>query len=172
MFVPFLFELRKRKVKVGLQEATALARALTAGLHDSSLDGFYHVARALCVHTETDLDAFDEAFLSTFRGIEKHSRDLVKELEEWLRDPTLRKELSADELAMLEQLSPEELRRLFEERLKEQKERHDGGNRWIGTGGTSPFGIHGAHPTGMRVGPKGGGRSAMAIADARMYRPY
>jgi uncharacterized protein with von Willebrand factor type A (vWA) domain len=172
MFVPFLFELRKRKVKVGLQEATALARALSAGLHDSSLDGFYHVARALCVHTETDLDAFDEAFLACFRGIESKSLDLVKELEQWLSDPKMRKDLSPEELAMLEHLSPEELRRLFEERLREQKERHDGGNRWIGTGGTSPFGAHGAHPTGVRVGPKGGGRSAMAIADARVYRPY
>ena len=73
---------------------------------------------------------------------------------------------------MLQHLDLEELRRLFEERLREQKERHDGGNRWIGTGGTSPFGAHGAHPTGVRVGPKGGGRSAMAVADARVYRPY
>jgi uncharacterized protein with von Willebrand factor type A (vWA) domain len=80
MFVPFLYELRRRKVKVGLQEATALARALSMGLHDSSLDGFYHVARALCVHSETDLDAFDEAFLFHFKGIETKSLDLVKEL--------------------------------------------------------------------------------------------
>ncbi len=172
MFVPFLFELRKRKVKVGLQEATALARALSMGLHDSSLDGFYHVARALCVHTETDLDAFDEAFLFAFKGVEGRSLDLVKELDEWLRDPKMRKELSPDELAMLQHLSLEELRRMFEERMKEQKERHDGGNRWIGTGGTSAFGAHGAHPTGLRVGPQGGGRSAMAVADARVYRPY
>jgi uncharacterized protein len=172
MFVPFLYELRKRKIKVGLQEATALASALTKGLHDSSLDGFYHVARALCVHTEADLDAFDEAYLACFRGIESKSLELVKELEEWLRDPKLRKDLSPEELAMLAHLSPEELRRLFEERLREQKERHDGGNRWIGTGGTSPFGAHGMHPTGLRVGSQGGGRSAMAVADARMYRPY
>jgi uncharacterized protein with von Willebrand factor type A (vWA) domain len=172
VFVPFLFELRKRKVKVGLQEAMALARALGMNLHDTSLDGFYHVARALCVHTEADLDAFDEAFLSCFRGVEAKSLDLVKELEEWLSDPRARKELSPEELAMLQHLDLEELRRLFEERLREQKERHDGGNRWIGTGGTSPFGAHGAHPTGVRVGPKGGGRSAMAVADARVYRPY
>ncbi len=172
MFVPFLFELRKRKVKVGLQEAMALARALGMNLHDTSLDGFYHVARALCVHREADLDAFDEAFLSCFRGVEAKSLDLVKELEEWLSDPRARKELSPEELAMLQHLDLEELRRLFEERLREQKERHDGGNRWIGTGGTSPFGAHGAHPTGVRVGPKGGGRSAMAVADARVYRPY
>jgi uncharacterized protein with von Willebrand factor type A (vWA) domain len=172
VFVPFLFELRKRKVKVGLQEATALARALTMGLHDSSLDGFYHVARSLCVHTEADLDAFDEAYLACFRGIESKSLDLAKELEEWLRDPKMRKELTEDELAMLQHLDPEQLRKLFEERMKEQKERHDGGNRWIGTGGSSPFGANGTHPTGMRVGPQGGGRSAMAIADARVFKPY
>ena len=172
MFVPFLFELRKRKVRVGLQEAMALARALGMGLHDSSLDGFYHVARALCVHTEADLDAFDEAFLSCFKGIEGKSLELVQELEQWLSDPKMRKELSAEELAMLQQLDLEELRRLFEERMREQKERHDGGNRWIGTGGSSPFGANGTHPTGVRVGPKGGGRSAMAVADARVYRPY
>jgi uncharacterized protein with von Willebrand factor type A (vWA) domain len=152
MFVPFLFELRKRKVKVGLQEAMALARVLKLGLHDSSLDGFYHVARSLCVHTEGDLDAFDEAYLHCFRGVEGKSAALAKELEEWLRDPKMRKSLSPEELAMLEHLDPEALRRLFEERLREQKERHDGGNRWIGTGGTSPFGANGAHPTGVRVG--------------------
>ena len=172
MFVTFLFELRRRKVKVGLQEAMALARSLAMGLHDSSLDGFYHVARALCVHTESDLDAFDEAFLTCFRGVEGKSLELVKELEEWLRDPKQRKQLSPEELAMLEHLDLDELRRLFEDRLREQKERHDGGNRWIGTGGTSAFGANGAHPTGVRVGPQGGGRSAMAVADARVYRPY
>jgi uncharacterized protein with von Willebrand factor type A (vWA) domain len=172
MFVPFLFELRRRAVKVGLQEATALARALAIGLHDSSLDGFYHVARALCVHTEADLDAFDEAFLVCFRGAQAASLDLAKELDDWLRDPRARKQLTAEELAMLESLDLGELRRLFEERMREQKGRHDEGNRWIGTGGTSPFGAHGAHPTGVRVGPHGGGRSAMAVADARLYRPY
>jgi len=172
MFVPFLFELRNRKVKVGLQEAMALTRALGMGLHDSSLDGFYHVARALCVHDEANLDAFDQAFLACFRGVESKSLDLVKELDEWLRDPKMRKDLSPEELAMLQHLGLDELLRLFEERLREQKERHDGGNRWIGTGGTSPFGANGNHPTGLRVGPMGGGRSAMGIADARAYRAY
>jgi uncharacterized protein with von Willebrand factor type A (vWA) domain len=172
LFLPFLFELRKRKVRVGLQEAMALSRALAMGLHDSSLDGFYRVARALCVHSEADLDAFDEAFSAYFRGAESRSFDLARDLEEWLRDPRARKELTDEELAMLEQLDLGELRQLFEERMREQKERHDGGNRWIGTGGTSPFGAHGAHPTGVRVGTHGGGRSAMAVADARSYRPY
>jgi uncharacterized protein len=172
VFVPFLFELRARKVKVGAQEAMALAKALMMGLHDSSLDGFYHVARALCVHREGDLDAFDQAFSSHFKGVELASIALLDELKDWLSDPTNRRELTDEERALLQALDSEELRRLFEERMKEQKERHDGGNRWIGTGGTSPFGAHGAHPSGIRVGAKGGGRSAMGIADARRYKPY
>jgi hypothetical protein len=172
MFVPFLYELRTQKLKVGAQEAMAMARALSVGLHDSSLDGFYHVARALCVHRESDLDAFDQAYARHFKGIETVSMDLLDELEQWLKDPKNKKELSEEEIAALNSVDMQELRRLFEERMREQKERHDGGNRWIGTGGTSPFGAGGTHPSGVRVGAAGGGRSAMAIADARRYRPY
>lgn len=171
-FVPFLYELRARKVKVGAQEAVSLAKALALGLHDSSLDGFYHVARAILVHRESDLDAFDEAFLAHFKGITAGSLELLSELEEWLKDPRNRKELTAEQLAALETIDMEELRRMFEERMKEQQKRHDGGNRWIGTGGTSPFGAQGANPSGLRVGSSAGGRSAMGIADARRYRPY
>ncbi|HRG99096.1 MAG TPA: VWA domain-containing protein [Polyangiaceae bacterium] len=171
-FVPFLYELRARKVKVGPQEAVSLAKALIHGLHESSLDGFYHVARAICVHRETDLDAFDEAFLAHFKGISAASTALLKELEDWLSDPLLRKQLTPEELAAIESLDMEELRKQFEERMREQRERHDGGNRWVGTGGTSPFGAHGAHPSGLRVGPSGGGRSAMGVADARRFRGY
>jgi uncharacterized protein with von Willebrand factor type A (vWA) domain len=171
-FVPFLYELRARKVKVGPQEATSLARALVAGIHESSLDGFYHVARALCVHREADLDAFDQAFSSHFKGIESASMNVLDELEEWLRDPRINRELSDDERAAMQSLDMEELRRMFEQRLREQHERHEGGNHWIGTGGRSPFGAGGAHPSGVRVGPMGGGRSAMAVADARAYKPY
>ncbi|MDB4940886.1 MAG: Thioredoxin reductase [Labilithrix sp.] len=171
-FVPFLYELRARKMKVGAQEAVALAKALGMGLHDSSLDGFYHLARAICVHRESDLDKFDEAFLSHFKGITSLSLDLVSELEEWLNDPATKKELSPEELAAMQSLDMEALKKLFEERMKEQKGRHEGGNRWIGTGGSSPFGANGQHPSGLRVGNQGGGRSAMGIADARKYRPY
>jgi uncharacterized protein with von Willebrand factor type A (vWA) domain len=172
MIVPFVYELRARKVRVGPQEVMAMARALALGLHESSLDGFYHVARALCVHREGDLDAFDQAFLSHFRGIETKSVELLDELEEWLKEAREKRELTPEELAMMQSLDMEELRKLFEERLREQKERHDGGNRWIGTGGTSPFGAGGTHPSGLRVGAQGGGRSAMGIADARRYKPY
>ena len=171
-YVPFLYELRNRKVKVGAQEAIALAKALSLGLHDSSLDGFYHVARAICVHRESDLDKFDEAFLAHFRGISSASLEMVQELDEWLKDPANRKDLSPEELAKLESLDMEALKKLFEERMEEQKKRHQGGNRMIGTGGTSPFGQNGQNPNGLRVGAKGGGRSAMGIADARAYRGY
>ncbi len=172
MFVPFLYALRAKKVNVGAQEATALARALVAGLHESSLDGFYHLARAICVHRESDLDRFDEAFVAHFRGVETTSLALLEELETWLADAKARRELDPRELLALEALDMAELKRRFEERLREQKERHDGGSKWIGTGGTSPFGALGRHPTGLRVGPMAGGKSAMGVADARRYRGY
>jgi uncharacterized protein with von Willebrand factor type A (vWA) domain len=171
-FVPFLYELRAKKLKVGAQEALSLARALALGLHDSSLDGFYHLARAICVHRESDLDKFDEAFLSHFKGITVASMELVDQLEEWLKDPATRKELSESEIAALQALDMEALKKLFEERMKEQRGRHQGGSHWIGSGGTSPFGQNGVNPNGLRVGAMGGGKSAMGIADARKYRPY
>ncbi len=172
MFVDFLFALRRRKIPVGAQEAVALARALMLGLHDSSLDGFYHVARSLLLHSEAHLDDFDVAFAEHFRGIYADAKKIADEMLEWLRDPKPMRELSAEERAMLESLDLDELRRQFEERLREQKERHDGGNRWIGTGGTSPFGRGGFNPAGMSVGGSSGGKSAIQSADARRYRPY
>ena len=173
MFIPFLYELRARGVPVGTQEAVTLAGALHAGLHDSSLDGFYHVARATLIHTEQHLDAFDEAFLKIFRGVEVEGAKLKEELLEWLEHAKeRRRELTDEERAMLEQFDLDELRKLFEERMREQTERHDGGNKWIGTGGASPFGHSGEARPGIRVGGKGGNRSAVQVADARLYRPY
>lgn len=172
ILVPFLFELRARKLKVGSTELLSLARALALGLHGDSLDGFYYLARALMVHREADLDAFDQAFSAFFRGVDLTTVDLVRDLEDWLRDPARLRYLSEDQKRLLQSLDMDELRRLFEERLREQKERHQGGSRWIGTGGTSPFGAFGYHPSGIRVGPQGGGRSALGVADARKYRDY
>jgi uncharacterized protein with von Willebrand factor type A (vWA) domain len=172
VLVPFLLELRKLQLRVGPTELNALASALEAGLHESSLTGFYYVARSLLVHTESDLDLFDQAFAAHFRGIEQASLQLTEELEQWLRDPRSLDSLTDEQRALLESLDLDELRRMFEERLREQNERHDGGSHWIGTGGTSPFGAGGYHPTGIRVGPQGGGRSAVGVADARRFRPY
>jgi uncharacterized protein with von Willebrand factor type A (vWA) domain len=173
MFIKFLYELRRRKVPVGTTEAVALARALSMGLHDSSVDGFYHVARALLIHSESHLDAFDEAFLVVFRGLEPKAIELQQSLLDWLADAIGRMpELSPEERALAEQLDLDELRKMFEERLREQKERHDGGNRWIGTGGTSPFGHSGAARAGIRVGGSGKNRSAVQVAGERQYRGY
>lgn len=173
MFVPFLYELRQRGVSVGTQEAVNLARALEAGLHESSLEGFYDVARALLVHREADLDDFDQAFLKHFKGIEVEAKQLKDELLEWLKDAKERtRELTEEERALLEKYDFEELKKLFEERMNEQDDRHDRGNRWIGTGGTSPFGHGGAKREGIRVGGSGGNRSAIQVANARRYRNY
>lgn len=173
MFIPFIYRLRQHGVPVGTQEALALAKAMAMGLHDSSLDGFYYTARALLVHAEGHLDAFDQAFLAEFRGIEGKHIQLKEELMEWLKDAKLRfEDLSQEEKELVEALDLEELKRLFEERMQEQKERHDRGNRWVGTAGTSPFGREGQQGEGIRVGGAGGGRSAVKTADARKYRPY
>ncbi|HEY1417772.1 MAG TPA: VWA containing CoxE family protein, partial [Myxococcaceae bacterium] len=176
MFVEFLYQLRRHKVPVGAQEALALARALEAGLHDSSLEGFYDVARALCVHTEAHLDAFDQAFLAHFKGIEAKGAALAEELLQWLRDAARKppRERTPEEAAALDALDAATLQALFEQRMREQRERHDGGNRWIGTRGTSPFGNAGKAnaPEGFRIEGEGGGRSALKTADARLYRGY
>jgi len=175
MFLDFLYELRKRKVPVGTHEAVALAHALEAGLHDSSLDGFYHVARALLVHSEAHLDAFDQAFLSHFHHVETAGIQLTQELLDWLKEARRRRaDLTPEEAELLEKLDLEQLEKLYEERLREQKERHDGGNKWIGTGGTSPFGNSGlAARDGFRVGGQGGKKSgALRSAEARLYRGY
>src|SRR5262245_31591514 len=120
MFIPFVYELRARKVPVGAQEAVALAKALAAGLHERPLDGFYHVARALLVHSEAHLDAFDEAFLAHFKGIEGKAIELRDELLEWLRNAAERPDqLTKEELELLESLDVEQLKRLFEETMNE-----------------------------------------------------
>src|SRR3954463_7159958 len=141
MFLNFLYRLRKHEVPVGAQEAIALGEALKAGLHENSLDGFYYTARAVLVHREGHLDAFDQAFLAEFKGVEGEHVRLKEELLEWLKDAKVRlSELTPEERALVESLDIEQLKKLFEERMNEQKERHDRGNKWVGTAGTSPFG--------------------------------
>jgi uncharacterized protein len=171
MFVDFFYELRSRKVPVATQDWMTLMRALELGLHDASLDGFYQLARAVCVKDLAHYDAFDAAFLSVFKGIERESLLLTDELMSWLTDPRLRELLSEEEQQLLQRMSLEEVRDLFRKRLAEQRERHDGGSRWIGTGGTSPFGQGGRHPTGLRLGA-GGGKSALQVAAERRFREY
>ncbi len=172
MFIDFLYDLRARKVPLGAQEAVSLAKALSMGLHDSSLDGFYWVARSLMVHDEKHLDDFDVAFAAHFRGVHVEAKKIAEELLDWLRDPVRMRELSDEERETLKKLDLEEVLQTLEERLREQRERHDRGNRWVGTGGTSPFGTGGQNPNGVSIGGSGGRGGAMVSADARKYRPY
>jgi uncharacterized protein with von Willebrand factor type A (vWA) domain len=173
MFVSFLYELRRRKVPVGATELIALAGALKQGLHDSSLEGFYQVARALLIHRESHLDAFDQAFAQVFQGASDAGAQLTEELMSWLQEAKQQqRELTPEERALLEQLDADQLEELFRERLKEQTERHDGGSKWIGTGGSSPFGHSGAARAGIRVGGPGGNKSAVRVAQMRAFREY
>src|SRR5213082_108239 len=137
MFVPFLYELRDRGVRVGAQEALSLAQALGLELHKGTLDGFYEVARALCVHREQDLDAFDRAFAHHFRGVPEEALQIAEEMLEWLQTPVSRRELSSIEKELLERIDLREARERLRQRILEQRARHDRGNRYVGTGGTS-----------------------------------
>ncbi|MBA2544662.1 MAG: VWA domain-containing protein [Deltaproteobacteria bacterium] len=171
MLIDFLFELRARKLPVSTHEWMALMEGMAKGLHESSLDGFYHLCRTLCVKDVALYDAYDEAFLAYFKDVHTDALQLTSSIADWLSDPKNLEGLTPEQLAAIKELDMEKLREMFEQRLREQKERHDGGNRWIGTGGTSPFGNHGRNPTGMRVG-SGGARSAMAVAGERNFREY
>ncbi len=171
MFLDFFYALRGEGLKVGLQEWLTLMEALEKGLHGSSLRRFYNLSRACLVKSETDFDAFDRAFLRVFEGVEG-SLDIEEELLEWLNDPKAFEGLSDEQRAMLERLASDELLQRFLETLAEQTERHDGGGRWVGTGGHSPYGHGGEHPTGIRVGGPGRNRSAMKVAEERRYRDY
>jgi len=173
MFLDLFYGLRDEGVPVAIQEWQTFLRALEEGLHGSSLLRFYHLGRACLVKSETFFDAYDRVFARVFRGVEGQFGDEVtNELLAWLADPKNFPNLSSEELEALQKLTSDELMRKFLERLAEQTERHDGGDRWIGTGGKSPFGHGGQHPTGIRVGGPGRSRSAMKVAEERRFRSY
>ena len=169
MFAAFFFHLRARGLKVTLTEWLTLMRAMAEGHSRADLSQFYHLARALLIKRETQYDLYDQAFAEHFRGLE-FQFDVTDEVLDWLSDPQLPRQLSAEELAALKALDLDELRKQFEERLKEQEDAHHGGSKWIGTGGTSPFGHGGTHPSGIRVGGAGRNRSAVQIATERRFK--
>ncbi len=171
MFLNLFYELRDEGVPVGMQEWMMFLAALEKGLHGSSLRRFYHLARSCLVKSETFFDGFDRAFLKVFEGVEGEL-DIEPQLLEWLEDAKTFEGLSEEQRAMLERLSSDELLQKFLQTLAEQDERHDGGGRWVGTGGHSPFGHSGEHPTGIRVGGKPRNRSAMKVAEERRFRDY
>ncbi|NRA03115.1 MAG: VWA domain-containing protein [Myxococcales bacterium] len=171
MFLELFYQLREHGVPVGIQEWMMLMRALVLNQHRSSLSGFYHVSRACLVKSEVYFDIFDAVFASIYGGVEGEL-EVTDELLKWLEDPKEFEGLTDEQRAMIEELSRDELLQKYLETLAEQDERHDGGGRWIGTGGHSPFGHGGKHPTGLRVGGPGGGRSAMKTIEERRYRAY
>jgi len=178
MFETFFYELRSVGVPVSPTSFLKLQRALTAGLV-VDLDDFYAVARALLVKTERQFDLYDRVFAHHFEGAEldpallhELEADLEAVLREWLADPEVLAALPPDVQAAVKGMSPEELVQYFLDRLAEQKEAHHGGNKWIGTGGTSPVGHSGVHPGGMRVGGRSQGRSAMKVALERRWAEY
>ncbi len=173
MFLVFFYGLRAEGVPVAIQEWQTFMRALEEGLHGSSLLRFYHLGRACLVKSETYFDAYDRVFSRVFKGVEGAlGDDVTAQLLHWLQDPKNFPALSPEDYEKLQRLTSDELMRRFLETLAEQTERHDGGDRWVGTGGKSPFGHGGQHPTGIRVGGPGKSRSAMKVAEERRFRDY
>ena len=171
MLIDFFFLLREKKVPVTITEWLTYMEALSKGLHNCSFYDFYFLTRALLVKNECYFDAFDQCFAHYFKDVEL-TLTIDEKFLEWLENPVNQRYLLPEELEFLKHLDLEELRRLLEERLREQTERHDRGDRWIGTGGTSPFGIRGAHPTGISFGDRRMGGMAIKYALERRYRNY
>ena len=177
MLIDFFYTLRAAKLPVSVKEFLTLLEALQADVvgprqpDACSIDDFYYLARTALVKDEKHFDKFDRAFAAYFKGVE-HIADFRKEIPaEWLRK-ILEKELTPEQNAAIEKMGWDELMETLKKRLDEQKERHEGGSTWLGTGGTSPFGHGGYNPQGIRIGGKGGNKSAVKVWDQRAYRDY
>lgn len=167
----FFYALREAELKPSVTEYLTLLEALQARVAFCSIDEFYYLARATLVKDETKFDKFDRVFGAYFQGVEDVMGDLLNAAipEEWL-EQMKQLNLSEEELKKIQSLGGlDKLMEEFKKRLEEQQERHEGGNKWIGTGGTSPFGNGGFNPEGIRVGGKGGNRSAVKVWDKREY---
>jgi uncharacterized protein with von Willebrand factor type A (vWA) domain len=177
MFISFFLALRAAGVKASLREFLTLQEAMQAGLGDYDADTFYFLARATLVKDERFIDKFDTVFAECFKGIlapkpETGAAVQVQELpEEWLK-MLAEKNLTDEEKAQIEAMGGfEKLMDTLRKRLEEQKGRHEGGSKWIGTAGTSPFGAHGYNPEGVRIGQdKGRQSSAVKVWDKREFR--
>ena len=176
MLIDFFYTLRAAKLPVSVKEYLSLLEALQANVvgPDSdacSMDDFYYLSRTALVKDEKHFDKFDRAFGAYFKGVEMIA-DFTKEVPlEWLQK-ILERELTPEQKAAIEKMGWDELMETLKKRLEEQKERHEGGNKWIGTGGTSPFGNSGHNPQGIRIGGKGGNKSAVKVWDQRAYQDY
>ncbi len=172
MLTDFFFRLRDGGLKPSITELLTLFDAMKNGLADNSVEEFYYLARMTLVKDETRFDLFDRIFSAYFRGSEDALADLANELpEDWLRRQA-ELMLSDEERAQIEAMGGfDELMEALRERLKEQDERHEGGSKWIGTAGTSPFGAYGYNPEGVRIGQQGSRhRRATKVWDKREFR--
>jgi uncharacterized protein with von Willebrand factor type A (vWA) domain len=172
MFLRLFTELREARVPVSLREYLALMEAMDKGVIGLSTDDFYYLSRSALVKDERNLDKFDRVFAHVFKGMEKVDESLMADIPaEWLKKLT-EKFLTDEEKAQIEALGGfDKLMETLKERMAEQKERHEGGNKWIGTGGTSPFGANGYNPEGVRIGQdKGRHGRAVKVWDKREYK--
>jgi len=171
MLINFFYLLKQSGLPVSIKELLVLLDALEKRLVFCSLDEFYLLARLCLIKDEKYFDRYDRAFAAYFKDLENFE-DILEALipEDWLRSEFM-KNLSDEEKAKIKSLGGlEKLLETFKERLKEQKERHAGGNKWIGTGGTSPFGHSGYHPEGIRVGGESRNKSAVKVWEKRQFR--
>lgn len=177
MFLHFFDNLRRGGVPVSLREYLGFLEGLAAGLCTYDVDGFYYFARAAMVKDERHLDRFDRAFSASFAGLEAIAPEAVLDAldlpEDWLRKLAER-HLSAEEKAQIEALGGfDKLMETLRQRLAEQKERHQGGNKWIGTAGTSPFGAYGYNPEGVQIGQnESRHQRAVKVWDKREFRDF
>ena len=172
MLIPFFFMLRDGGMKTSITELLTLLEAMQKGVVGQSVDDFYYLARAALVKDESQLDKFDRIFGAHFKGIEDSLADLFQVIpDDWLQQ-SAELNLTEEERAQIEAMGGfEELMKALQERLDEQDERHEGGSKWIGTAGTSPFGAYGFNPEGVRMGQSGSrNRSAVKVWDKRQYR--
>lgn len=175
MFIPFFLELKANRVPVTLREYLDLLSGLEAGLVDYDIEAFYYLARTAMVKDESHIDRFDRVFAHYFRGVQAVSGESGTEERElpadWLRK-LAEKHLSEEDKKLVEALGGfERLMETLRQRLEEQKGRHQGGSKWIGTAGTSPFGAYGYNPEGVRIGQdKSRHRRAVKVWDRREFR--
>ena len=177
MLIDFFYTLRAAKLPVSVKEYLTLLEALKADVvgptnpDACTMDDFYFLARTALVKDEKHFDKFDRAFAAYFKGVEMVA-DFTKPIPaDWLRQE-MERILSDEQIANAPKMDWDELMETLKKRLEEQKERHEGGSKWIGTGGTSPFGHGGKNPQGIRIGGKGSNKSAVKVWDQRAYRDY
>ena len=170
MLIPFFLHLRKHKLPVSTKEFLTLLDGLRLRVCGHSIDDFYAFSRTCLIKDESHYDRFDQAFGSYFKGVTEIPGLDVDLPEDWLKALSSR-HLSAEEKAALEKLGWDTLMEEFKKRLEEQKGRHQGGSKWVGTGGSSPFGNAGYHPEGIRVGGESAGnRTAVKVWEKREFR--